>query len=181
MRSLRLKIVLPVVQAITQAGLWYWAVHSVPHGIFAGPALSTGWSIGLALNAPSAFIVSAILILSGGTSGFTSAEFQLPFIACILAFWYVVGTWLDRRSSPSTFRPARFLTGKRLGIALFGLGTAMLALGVFFVFLEYNERRGLFRPLLSKILLLGWAAVFIVVPIMGLGRRFRRKLVADSV
>lgn len=57
----------------------------------------------------------------------------------------------------------------------------MLALGVFFVFLEYNERRGLFRPLLSKILLLGWAAVFIVVPIMGLGRRFRRKLVADSV
>ena len=170
MLSLRLKIVLPTVQTIAQAGLWYWAVHSVPTGIFAGPALSAGWSIGLALNAPCAFIVSAIFVLAGGTGGLTSVEFQLLFIACVAVFWYLVGTWLGKRSSPSTSLPPHFLVGKRLAIALFGLRICMLALGVFFVFLAYKERGGVFRPLLSKILLLAWATAFIAIPAIALAR-----------
>jgi hypothetical protein len=163
LRKLRLAVVLPLIQALLQSGLWYWERHSEPTVfVYEQIGVPAARLIGLSLNAPAAVFAFAIYFAVDGPDWISDTGFQLLYLVCILAFWFLVGSWLDRRSSRAN--QASSLLVKHLTIGRLALRALMVAMGVFFLLYAVHLNAPALGERISRVLLLVWSILLLVIP-----------------
>ena len=163
MRKLKLATLLPSIEGLLQILLWYWERHSAPTVfVYEQIAVPAARPIALALNAPAAVLAFSIYFAVDGPDWITETAFQLLYLVCILTFWFLIGSWLDRRSS-KTIAASSFLV-KHLTIGRLALRIFMVAMGVFFVLLALHLNFPALGEKISKALLLVWSLLLLVVP-----------------
>lgn len=173
MPKLNLRISLPVIQVALQAILWFWGTHSAATVIvYESMAVPFAWPISLALNAPAALVTLCTYRLVTDSAYVDTTGFELLFLVCIAAFWFLFGNWLDGWSLGDwRLRPS--LSVKLRGLRRFVSFACTFGMGVFFFFIAVRWNSYSLAEKIAKVLLFGWAVVLTVVSIAAAVRWFQ--------
>jgi hypothetical protein len=173
LRKLKLAALLPSIEGLLQIALWYWERHSAPTIlVYEQIGVPAARFIALALNAPAAVFALSIYYAVDGPDWISDTGFHLLYLVCILAFWFLIGSWLDRRSS-TTNEASSFLV-KHLAIGRLALRILMVAMGVFFVLLALHLNFPAQGEKISKALLLVWSLLLLLIPGVAFVRWLRK-------
>lgn len=186
MRTVRLALVLPVVQGLIVAIVLVWrdlAVQLVyqatfrisPHELRVDECVIMTDAILRGINAPAIFF--ELLALSVGLRDhpvFGVAIENLFYLVGVFVLWYFVGKTLDHRISPSSSKIRGTSPGRPwINLSLIGLGALLLSGSVqsYRAFAHYNYQRGWF---ISVAIGLIWGLVLVIFPGLSLTRWIRR-------
>jgi hypothetical protein len=176
MRKLKFAVGLPLISCAVEIILWLW-------GQGKGPTVPVYESI----RVPAASVISAglnpiarigaMLIYRAldrlfGVVGAPGGQFV--FLACVLATWYPIGLWLDRRADEEQSKGAQ-LTMQGILLRLL-----LLAVGVFFALLSFHSAVSSLSEAIGRAMLQTWSLFLIGLPALALTRRARSPNRAES-
>jgi hypothetical protein len=186
MHSVKMRLILPAVQLALAILLLASARRYIPPQHY-DMYMTTGGFVCIGINAPATlFRVAAAAVLPLYTPdrtpwsllGFGTED--LLFLAAVIAVWYLVGQWLDKRIAGKASRTAipRWLgVLVSAGLALFGV--PLIALGArglnsYSIDFPYNcnNPRGSF---IGAVLTLAWGMTLTVVSIVRITKTVRMR------
>jgi hypothetical protein len=185
MHAVKMRLILPAVQLALAILLLASARRYIPPQHY-DMYMTTGGFVCIGINAPATlFRVAAAAVLPLYTPdrtpwsllGFGTED--LLFLAAVIAVWYLVGQWLDKRIAGKASRTAipRWLgVLVSAGLALFGV--PLIALGAKGLnsysigFHNYNNPRG---SLIAWVLALTWGITLTVVSIVRITKSIRMR------
>lgn len=166
MYKLKLAYVLPVLFCGVGGFLWYWHLHTP---LMIPRSMESAALILLGLEFPMCIVAAAILAPFRD-----SLPSQFPLLTGLLLvapFWYLIGTWLDRRSEVN-------FPSKPKGLLFTVVFRALvLAFGVFALWLSFDFHRDIYYVVQSIgiALMQTWAVFLIGIPAVGIVRHFLDK------
>jgi hypothetical protein len=186
MHAVKMRLILPAVQLTIAILLLVLARRYIPPQHYDTLYMPTAGFVCMGINAPATlFRAAAAAVLPLYTPdrtpwsllGFGTED--LLFLAAVIALWYVVGQWLDKRiadKAPRTAIPRWPGVLVSAGLALFGV--PLIALGAKGLnsysigFHNYNNPRG---SLIAWVLALTWGITLTVVSIVRITKSIRMR------
>ena len=186
MLSVKIRFILPVVQVALAILLMVLARREMPPQHYCTVQMPTVGLVCMGINAPATlfrFAVGAVLPLyklersprplpAFGTE-------QLLFLGAVIALWYVVGRWLDKRlagkmSTTAIRRWPGVLVGA--GLALFGVPLVVIAVeGIQSCSSRFGTLSNPLGSLTAAMLALAWGMTLTVVSIVRITKAIRMR------